>query len=88
MRPLIEAFVVALAVAFNVVMAAWHLRRLRRLRATYADAADAAQLAYLQARTLGECRDLLCEDCRSIVAGHYAAAASPAYAEFQGRHPR
>lgn len=61
-------FVNAGCIVANLVMR-------RRAKRSWVEAQRLAEVAALQGRTLGECAELLCDDCRRIVHGHYMAHA-------------
>lgn len=63
--------------SLNAASIAVNVRGWRRSRASWAEAERLANVAGLQARVIGECRELMCEDCTTIVQGHYLRHAYP-----------
>lgn len=79
---MIGLLVTLASVAVNLGCCVLYLRMRRRARASWRDAHRFAEVAHLQARVIAECSELLCDDCKRIVNGHYMQNAWPAVAAF------
>lgn len=63
--------VIWLIAGANTAMIILNVRSKRRMDAQWAEAQRLADVAALQAKVLGDARDLICDDCRRIVHGVY-----------------
>lgn len=83
---LATSFLIAVIVlnAASLGVGVWTRRRMRRAIAKaqeqWEEAKRAAEVAQTQARVIGECGELMCDDCRAIVHGHYMRHAYPSVA--------